>query len=242
MGNQSQYSFTDSTSWGEKRKIRNLMQVFRNLVPASDQSCTLLEIGSGRGEFAEIVRNNGMNYIGVEPSESLRKSLQDKGFTILPDPIPSVDTPDGSIDIIYSYDVLEHMENYSTILSFFNESKRILKPDGSIVVIAPNAVTLGHIFYMHEYQHNYFTNTERTVSLLNDAGFEVTNSRSFLTGFGLSKYKVLNVIDRMFAHTVLAFARSIFLEAIMKAILGGPMIFKIHKNLYDHFAVIAKVK
>ncbi len=242
MGNQAQYSFTETTGWGAARKSNHLYKIFHNLLPETDRSMTLLEIGSGRGEFAEIVKNSGMKYIGVEPSKYLREKLEARGFDILSDPVPHLAVADNSVDIVYTYDVLEHMENYSTILSFFNEAKRVLKDDGYIIVIAPNAETLGNLFYLHEYQHNYFTSAERTTSLLQDSEFDIVAVKSFLTGVGLSKIKILNIVDRIFAHVILVFARNIFLTACVRAIIGKNLLFKIHKNLYDHFSVLAKLK
>lgn len=240
MGNQSQYSFTQATGWGSKRKYKQLTKVFQNLLPNSDSSMTLLEIGSGRGEFADIVKASGLRYIGVEPSESLRQDLVKKGFEILSDPIPKIDVADSSIDIVYSYDVLEHLENYSTILSFFNEVKRILKPGGHIVVIAPNAETIGNLFYLHEYQHNYFTNVDRIVSLLDDSGYSVVKAKPFLTSLGTYDSKSMNIIDRVFANIVLAFARNVLLTSIVRGVFGRKLLFKIHKNLYDHVCVVGQ--
>ncbi len=240
MGNQAQYSFTQATGWGRKRKINHLSKVFNHLLPAKDSSMTLLEIGSGRGEFAEIVRDSGMKYIGVEPSDSLRASLVKNGFEILPDPIPKLSVADSSIDMIYSYDVLEHLENYSTILSFFNEAKRVLKPGGHIIVIAPNAETIGNLFYLHEYQHNYFTNVDRIVSLLADADYTIVKAKPFLTSLGTFDSKLINAVDRIFANLVLVLARNVLFTAIIRGILGRGLLFKIHKNIYDHVCVVGK--
>ena len=241
MGNQSQYRFTQTTDWGSNRKKKHLAKVFHNLVPKTNATMALLEIGSGRGEFAEIVRKSGMKYIGVEPSESLRKNLVENGFDILSNPIPELDVPDSSVDIVYSYDVLEHLENYSTILTFFNEARRILKPAGHIVVIAPNAETIGNLFYLHEYQHNYFTSLDRIVSLLRDADYSIVNAKRFLTSMGTYNNRFLNLADRVLANSVLFFARSVVLTALFRAIFGGPLLFKVHKNLYDHVCVVGRI-
>lgn len=224
---------------GQMIKIAHLKRVFLNVVPSLDDSHTLLEIGPGRGEFADIVASGGVHYTGVEPSDSLRAELESKGFEMRTEPLPKINIKDEGVDVVYSYDALEHLGDYSTILDFFTEAFRVLKPGGSIVVIAPNAETIGHLFYMYEYQHNYFTNRDRVETMLTDAGFKVTDSCAFLTGFGLSNFGIVRMFDRVLANLILLFARSVLITELMKAVLGRSLVFKIHKNLYDHIGVVA---
>jgi len=240
MSNESLYNFTNVMRIGQKRKIAHLKKIFRNIVPALNGLQTLLEIGSGRGEFADIVVSADVNYIGVEPSDSLRGVLESRGLNIVSEPLPEIHLGDESVDAIYSYDVLEHLGNYSIILDFLTEAHRVLKPGGSIIIITPNAETIGHLFYMYDYQHNYFTNRDRIETMLADTGFNITDTRAFLTGFGLSSNKILHAFDRILANVLLLFARSVMVTELMKVILGRKLVFKIHKNLFDHVSVVAK--
>lgn len=76
-------------------------------------------------------------------------------------------------------------------------------------------------------------------TMLEDAGFSITSARPFLTGMGLSKSLIVRTADRVLANTLLLFARSVVVTALMRSILGRDLVFKIHKNLYDHVAVVA---
>ena len=148
MENQQLYNFTTITSWGNNRKTRYLRALVNNLLPELYPSSLVVEVGPGRGEFADIIVTKDYNYIGIEPSQSLREELQAREYKILEKTIPMIDLADESVDLIYSYDVLEHLESYSIILDFFREAKRALKPGGYIVSSAPNAAVLGNIFYL----------------------------------------------------------------------------------------------
>jgi len=241
MESQSLYSFdTNPTALGTKKKIVEVNRIFKDLVPRLCKPSTILEIGPGRGEFAEIVRDNGFEYIGIEPSKSLGSNLISRGFKVLANPLPKIKLDNNSIDVVYSYDVLEHMGNYSNVLEFFRESYRILKPGGYITTIAPNAETLGILFYTYEYQHNFFTSIPRIKTLLKDSGFDPVSSRTFLTLLGLSNHRMSNCLDRLLAHTSLLFGRNIIITAILRATFGEKLVFKLHKNLYDHIAVVAR--
>ncbi len=240
MSNENLYNFTNTTKFGSARKKNQLNMIFDNILPEVNDGAVLLEAGAGRGEFAEIARGHGYNYIGIEPSDSLRTDLEERGFRMLHKSLPEIDLPEASVDIVYSYDVVEHLGDYTTVLDFFVEAKKILKPGGHIIVMVPNAETIGHLFYLYEYQHSFFTSIDRLQTMLSDAGFEITSSRAFLTELGLTKSKLNQGLDRVIANTVLLFARSIFLTSIMRAVLGRDLLFKIHKNLYDHVFVVAK--
>lgn len=239
MGNESLYNFATATQLGKARKLKQLNKLFDNILPDLSASSTILEVGSGRGEFADIVTSRGVNYIGIEPSDSLRADLESRGLRVMSEPLPSIDLDDGTIDLVYSYDVVEHLGEYSNILRFFAEASRVLKPGGHIVVIVPNAETIGNLFYLYEYQHSYFTCQHRIETMLVDTGFNITASQSFLTGIGLSKNRIFKALDRVIAHTLLLFARSVLVTAIMRSVLGRDLVFKIHKNLYDHTSIVA---
>lgn len=240
MGNESLYNFAKTTKSGKAYKIKQLNYVFDNVLPQLSSGSTLLEAGSGRGEFADIVAERNVDYIGIEPSDSLRADLESRGYRILSSPLPAIQLDDACVDLVYSYDVVEHLGDYSTVLAYFSEASRVLKPGGHIVVIVPNAETIGHLFYLYEYQHSFFTCLDRMETMLEDTGFSITSARPFLTGMGLSKSPVIRIADRVIANTLLLFARSVVVTSLMRFFLGRELVFKIHKNLYDHVAVVAR--
>ena len=96
------------------------------------------------------------------------------------------------------------------------------------------------LFYMYDYQHSYFTSIARIESLLEDTGFEIAFSTSFLTPLGVSSHKLIALIDRALAHTLLVFGRSPLVSALLGILLGHTLTFRIHKNLTDHVAVVGR--
>lgn len=234
---ESLYSTTDTTTWGAKRKGRFQDLLFSKHLHMLPPAGCVLEIGAGRGEFADAARARGFEYVGVEPSVQLREALVARGHRILAEPLPSIALPDASVDCVHSMDVIEHLPSYSAVLDFFHEAHRVLRPGGYLSVIAPNYNTLGSLFYLYEYQHTYITNHDRLAALVDDAGFTLVEAAAFLTPLGLTGWHAL---DRLAAHTMLPFARNLVLISLARAILGRSLLFKVHKTLYDHVRLVAR--
>ncbi len=95
------------------------------------------------------------------------------------------------------------------------------------------------LFYVYEYQHSFVTTLERLSELVGDAGFEMKRGARFLTTHGFSHSFWKRALDRAVANGVLFFARSPLVSAIGRSMLGTGLMFRIHKNLYDHVAVVA---
>jgi len=233
------YTFSDTTALGRKRKAKGIQVIIQLLGKFLPSSATILEVGTGRGEFAHGIVNQGHAYIGIEPSKSLREALGSE-FKIIPDPIPVISLDDLSVDMVYSYDVVEHLQSYSDAIKFFEESYRVLKPGGKIVVIAPNVETLGKLFYLYEYQHSFFTTLDRIEPMFKETGFEVKMARAFLTNYGLSSNFIVRSADRIFANLILLFARNGLFVSLLRGLCGRNFVFKIHKNLFDHIILIGE--
>jgi len=225
------------TSLGRSNRIRREMSILDIVTPYLTAGGTVVEIGSGRGEFAELTRARGYRYIGFEPSSSLRNDLTERGFEVLGDTVPPIRLEDECADLVFSNQVVEHFESHSTVLRYFLEANRILKPGGLMVSVCPNYDTCGMIFYLQDYQHTFVTNRGRLEHLCRDSGFDVLLSRCFLTNVGLSSMWML---DRIFAHSVLVFLRSPLAYSLVRRLTGERLSCKIYKNLYDQAIMVAR--
>jgi len=234
---QDLYTLAHPTKWGSLRRIKGEAILFDYVARNVEKGATVLEIGSGRGEFAEIARAQGFRYIGIEPSDLMREGLLARGFEILKDPIPEMDLHDESVGWVHSNAVIEHLEGYSKVMDYFREARRVLKKGGIISSVVPNCDSIGMIFYLYDYQHSFITNRNRLEHLLQDAGFDVIASRNFFTRIGFSS---LALIDRIVAHTLLFVMRSPTVHSLVKLTVGNDLSFRIYKNLHDQTVVVGK--
>ncbi|NNF27490.1 MAG: class I SAM-dependent methyltransferase [Gemmatimonadetes bacterium] len=226
-----------TTTFGARRKLKRVRAMFDWYLQDLPRDARVLEIGPGRGELADVLRERGTRYVGLEPSTELHADLEARGFDVLCSSVPPIPLGDGSVDAVYSVDVFEHFQTYREAMGVCVEAYRVLKPGGALVIVAPNAETLGRLFYEYEYQHAFVTNKGRLEEMVRDAGFQVEKSRAFLTVGGLSPWWPL---DRLAAHLLIPLGRSApFIGAFRVAHLDR-LLFRVHKVLCDHVGLVAR--
>jgi len=92
----------------------------------------LLDIGAGTGDFLLVAKENGWKAVGIEPSEKARNIAEVKGVALKSN---LSDFEDNSFDVITMWHVLEHVPNLEEQIK---ELKRLVKPEGSILIAVPN--------------------------------------------------------------------------------------------------------
>jgi 2-polyprenyl-3-methyl-5-hydroxy-6-metoxy-1,4-benzoquinol methylase len=97
----------------------------------------VLEIGFGNGSFLSYCRSRGWNVTGTELGDDLVAAAREAGFTVHPaDELDLI--PDGSVDLIAVFDVLEHIPQ-DDIIGFLAALAAKLRPTGSMLLRFPNA-------------------------------------------------------------------------------------------------------
>ncbi|MFY0482482.1 class I SAM-dependent methyltransferase [Flavobacterium sp. PLA-1-15] len=108
-----------------KRKLNLLNELHPN-------KGKLLDIGAGTGDFLAMAKNNGWQITGIEPSDRAKTIAVKKGVEFA----QSTDSLQAeSFDVITMWHVLEHVPNVEKQIK---ELKRLLKPDGTIIIAVPN--------------------------------------------------------------------------------------------------------
>ena len=109
--------------------LKNKLNLINELSPTKGK---LLDIGAGTGDFLLVAQNNGWETFGTEPSEKARTIAIKKGVSII-DATSSLDNH--SVDVITMWHVLEHVPDLENQIK---ELKRLLKPNGTLLVAVPN--------------------------------------------------------------------------------------------------------
>jgi ubiquinone/menaquinone biosynthesis C-methylase UbiE len=112
---------------------------FDNLIPFDAlKKAKVLEIGVGNGSHAQLLATNTGDFTGIDLTEyaqnSTAKRLAAAGLkgTILRMDAEKLEFPDNSFDFVWSWGVIHHSSNTSTIL---DEIKRVLKPGGKTTIM-----------------------------------------------------------------------------------------------------------
>ncbi len=125
---------------GKRSMFEKMYHVVKNialdekisLINAESDKGNLLDLGAGTGDFLLTAKNNDWNTVGVEPNEKARAIGAQKGLEFFPE---TNNLEDHSFDVITMWHVLEHVPDYNLQIE---ELKRLLKPDGVLIVAVPN--------------------------------------------------------------------------------------------------------
>nr|WP_321351996.1 class I SAM-dependent methyltransferase [uncultured Methanoregula sp.] len=139
-----------------------------------DDNC--LEIGCASGYFLNQLKSNVKNVAGMEAHLLLHKYCEDLGFSM----IRSVDgCQDAEFDRVFMFFLLEHLGDP---VSFLSGIRRILRKNGTLFIVVPNADdALLSLYDIPEFRNFYFTPahqyyySEKTLSvLLAMCGFSIS--------------------------------------------------------------------
>ena len=109
--------------------LKNKLNLVNN---CSATKGNLLDIGAGTGDFLLTAKQNGWNTIGVEPSEKAKGIAINKGIKFSDS---TQELESHSFDVITMWHVLEHVPNLEIQI---RELKRLVKPNGTIIIAVPN--------------------------------------------------------------------------------------------------------
>ncbi|MBI4743355.1 MAG: class I SAM-dependent methyltransferase [Actinobacteria bacterium] len=111
-----------------------------------DKDSIIVDIGCGRTSRFAKYKNSYKRLIGIDISEEEIQHNWEVDEKIICDERKKIILPDDSVNLIVSFFVLEHIANPA---KFFSEIKRVLKPSGKFVLLAPNS--LYPVFFLNKF-------------------------------------------------------------------------------------------
>jgi ubiquinone/menaquinone biosynthesis C-methylase UbiE len=104
----------------------------------------ILDIGCGTGEFLNTMKSAKWDSMGIEPDSDARNmAIKNYSLNVLPESELS-SLLDESFDVITMWHVLEHVPKLNERVQ---ELKRLLKPNGLIIIAVPNCNSLDAKIY-----------------------------------------------------------------------------------------------
>lgn len=131
---------------------------------------TVVDLGSGRGTFSELLRQRGVPVTCVEPDTENQQLLCDLGFTV----DAGVDTlRAGSVDFVFTLNVLEHVPEDDILV---RQVLTCLRPGGRLFIFVPAFPVLWSPLDDYvEHQRRY--RRAPMVEMLERSGFRVESAR-----------------------------------------------------------------
>ncbi|BCX79966.1 glycosyltransferase [Campylobacter sp. 19-13652] len=130
---------------GERNQIKNRLYFYKDILDAIKQQnhqdeIIAIDIGCGRGEWLEILKENKINGMGCDNDERMvlecsKRGLQAKKIDAI-EFLKSI--KDSSVDIVSGFHIAEHFQ-FDVLKDFLKQANRILKNDGVLILETPNA-------------------------------------------------------------------------------------------------------
>ncbi|GAA4109559.1 class I SAM-dependent methyltransferase [Aquimarina addita] len=121
-------------SYALRKKVKLIYEI-------NGEKGDLLDIGAGTGDFLIEAKKSNWNIEGVEPSQQARQLANIKGIELVSD---TTQYTSSSFDIITMWHVLEHVPD---LRNQIKELKRLLKPNGYVLIAVPNFKSYDATYY-----------------------------------------------------------------------------------------------
>jgi len=141
----------------------------------------LLEVGCGGGAGLKILSDMGWQTEGVDSDPAAVANARGKGLTVRLGSLEAQRWPECCFDAIVMSHVIEHVHDPGRLL---RECVRLLKPEGTLVVLTPNAEGLCHrlfgasCFTLEPPRHLRLFNPRNLRKLVTDSGLTVRRART----------------------------------------------------------------
>jgi len=223
---KSEYAETTKIGRFALEKINtNLINQIKKI---KNNSIKLLEIGPGKGFFAETCFKNKINYTAIEANTLMATILTKKGFRVYNYLVPPIKIRE-KFDVIFMNQVFEHIINRTEAMKLIKNCNEHLNRTGLLIICSPDYLSWKEDFFASDYTHNNPTSSRNIQQILQDNDFKILYTElicSIAQGFIITKL-------------VTAFVRFTYNLGLFNIIFGGKA-YKIKTSLLPSILVIGE--
>ncbi len=139
----------------------------------------LVEVGAGFGTFCEEVRSRSVfnRVVAVEPAPSLAETCRRRGLEVIESRLEDC-SPNHRADVVVCFELIEHVFDP---MAFLERCRRLLTPEGVLVLTCPNAKgfdieLMGPISPSVDAEHLNYFHPDSLAMLLGRSGFKLIES------------------------------------------------------------------
>ena len=161
---------------GSREEIREAQKMY---LPYFKKGETVIDLGCGRGEFLELLKENDIHAVGVEPYPDFANECKGKRLEVVEtDAISFLEKlEDFSIDGIFAAQLIEHLKP-ADLVRLCRLAYKKIKKGGCIIMETPNPTCLAvytNAFYLDP-THEKPVHPKTLEYYLQDAGFQSTET------------------------------------------------------------------
>jgi O-antigen chain-terminating methyltransferase len=140
---------------GTREETKRAQEIYLGYVAAAaagSPSAPLLDLGCGRGEWLELLKERGYVARGVDANARMIRENRDRGLDVVEQEVLDYLTqqPDASVGMVTGFHLIEHLR-IDVLVRLFDEARRVLKSGGCILFETPNPENLvvgAYTFYL----------------------------------------------------------------------------------------------
>lgn len=157
-----------------EKQFRNIFQKRADIIQRFGQKGNVLEIGSSTGILSSLLKQQGWDVAGIEPSREAASMANKRGVPTTVLPFERAKLANKKYDVLIFNHTLEHMTNPLTILK---KARSILGAGGILFIDVPNFASLAARVagvswkYILPNEHLWHFTPSALFNLLNKAGF-----------------------------------------------------------------------
>lgn len=188
----------------------------------------LLDVSSGKGDLVAMACKKGLKAVGIELSskalELAKKQYPDCEY--IQADAENLPFEDNAFDYVMNLGSLEHYLNPE---KGCKEMVRVLKDDGTAVILLPNShdiITIYHVYHfgtgpndMQDYER--FASRKEWHDFLEEHGFEVVETHKFDRKLPGKPFKWFNFLYNVFIYRIPLNLSRVFVFVCKKRISGG---------------------
>jgi SAM-dependent methyltransferase len=143
---------------GSREEIMKRLRVYLPVLRGAKVTAGVLDVGSGRGEWLEVLKQEGIEARGIDTNRVQVEACRARGLEVThADALAFLrGLPDNQLSAVTAFHVIEHLE-FERLVALMDEIMRVLVPGGLCIFETPNPENVsvtGHNFYVDPTHRN----------------------------------------------------------------------------------------
>ncbi|OGN64115.1 MAG: hypothetical protein A3E26_04510 [Chlamydiae bacterium RIFCSPHIGHO2_12_FULL_49_32] len=127
---------------GTREEIKNRLSVYLPVIKTVHnqiQSSRIVDIGCGRGEWLELLKELGYSAQGIDLNKMMIQQCQERGLDVIESDALAYlhNLPDACLSAVTAFHFIEHL-SFTELVRLIDESLRVLKKGGVAIFETPN--------------------------------------------------------------------------------------------------------
>jgi 2-polyprenyl-3-methyl-5-hydroxy-6-metoxy-1,4-benzoquinol methylase len=136
------YAAFDEQFRGSREDIKQRLRIYLPIITQhsiGSESMPILDVGSGRGEWLQLLKEEGLSASGVDSNRILVEWCRNRDLKVVEQDLIGHlhGLDDASLGAITGFHIIEHLP-IETLVEFLNQAVRVLKPGGAVIFETPN--------------------------------------------------------------------------------------------------------